>query len=123
MKKFLRKFKSYDSQERRRQDTKSPDIDSGFFNRAHNFAIRDSIFNAAAGDIRNYYYLSTDEEKKLQDWLAAPDCSTNFATALNQRVAGTGKWIFENPIYLEWDQKRSILWIQGKAGSGKTFLM
>ncbi|KAJ3769348.1 hypothetical protein FB446DRAFT_706308 [Lentinula raphanica] len=101
----------------------SPNTRSSFFNQAHDFAITDSTFNAAAGDIKNYYYLSTDEEKKLQDWLAAPDCSTNFTTALNQKVAETGQWIFKDPVYLEWKEKGSILWIQGKAGSGKTFLI
>ncbi|KAJ3822663.1 ankyrin repeat-containing domain protein, partial [Lentinula raphanica] len=67
--------------------------------------------------------LSSDEEKKLQEWLGAPDCSINYATALNKRVDGTGKWIFEDPTYLEWKRKGSILWIQGQAGSGKTFLI
>ncbi|KAJ3764906.1 hypothetical protein FB446DRAFT_656007, partial [Lentinula raphanica] len=66
----------------------------------------------------NIYILKlkgNDEEKKLQDWLAAPDCSTNFATALNQIVAGTGQWIFKNSIYVEWEEKGTILWVQGKA--------
>ncbi|KAJ3769352.1 hypothetical protein FB446DRAFT_812382, partial [Lentinula raphanica] len=121
MRKFLRKFKS--SQDSRGQDPGSRDIRSDMFNQAHDFTITDPTFNAAARDINNYYYLSTDEEKKLQDWLAAPDCSINFATALNQRVVGTGQWILNNPIYLEWEKKGSILWIQGKAGSGKTFLI
>ncbi|KAJ3769743.1 hypothetical protein FB446DRAFT_602470, partial [Lentinula raphanica] len=67
--------------------------------------------------------LSSDEEKKLQEWLGAPDCSINYATTLNKRVDGTGKWIFEDPTYLEWKRKGSILWIQGQAGSGKTFLI
>ncbi|KAJ3765164.1 hypothetical protein FB446DRAFT_833100, partial [Lentinula raphanica] len=65
----------------------------------------------------------SDEEKKLQDWLCAPDCSTNFSAALNKRVDGTGQWIFEDPTYLEWRKNGSILWIQGQAGSGKTFLI
>ncbi|KAJ3749730.1 hypothetical protein EV360DRAFT_89721 [Lentinula raphanica] len=84
---------------------------------AHNFTITNSTFNAAGRDIKNYYYLSTDEEKKLQDWLAAPDCSTNFATAFNQKVVGTCQWIFKESIYLEWEEKGSILWIQGKGNS------
>ncbi|KAJ3753430.1 ankyrin repeat-containing domain protein [Lentinula raphanica] len=67
--------------------------------------------------------LSSDEEKKLQEWLGAPDCSSNYAAALNKRVDGTGKWIFEDPTYLEWKKEGSILWIQGQAGSGKTFLI
>ncbi|KAJ3820771.1 hypothetical protein F5880DRAFT_1441437, partial [Lentinula raphanica] len=58
--------------------------------------------------------LSSDEEKKLQEWLSAPDCSINYAAALNKRVDGTGKWIFEDSTYLEWRKKGSILWIQGQ---------
>ncbi|KAJ3967390.1 ankyrin repeat-containing domain protein, partial [Lentinula raphanica] len=57
---------------------------------------------------------STEEEKKLQDWLAAPDCSTNYTTALNNKVTGTGQWIFKDLTYLKWKEEGSILWIQGK---------
>ncbi|KAJ3963818.1 hypothetical protein EV361DRAFT_813010, partial [Lentinula raphanica] len=67
--------------------------------------------------------LSSDEEKKLHDWLAAPDSSITYATALNKKVAGTGQWILEDPVYLKWKEEGSILCIQGQAGSGKTFLL
>ena len=67
--------------------------------------------------------LSSDEEKKLQEWLGAPDCSINYATALNKRVDGTGKWIFEDPTYLEWKRKGSILWIQGQGNCFVKFMM
>ncbi|KAJ3967893.1 hypothetical protein EV361DRAFT_928426 [Lentinula raphanica] len=93
----------------------------GIFNNAQNVTISGGSFEVAGKDIN--YYLSSDEEKKLQEWLGAPDCSINYVTALNKRVDGTGKWIFEDPTYLEWKRKGSILWIQGQAGSGKTFLI
>ncbi|KAJ3714675.1 hypothetical protein C8R42DRAFT_646148 [Lentinula raphanica] len=102
------------------------------FSGAHDFNIRDATFNASGRDINtlNYYYLSSDEESKLKEWLAAPDYSIHFATAFNKRVDGTGHWIFEDPTYLEWKENAGILWIQGKvvhywmaAGSGKTVLM
>ncbi|KAJ3755928.1 hypothetical protein EV360DRAFT_72446 [Lentinula raphanica] len=72
---------------------------------------------------KNYYYLSSDEEKKLQDWLAAPDSSITYTSAVNKKVAGTGQWILEDPVYLKWKEEGSILCIQGQAGSGKTFLL
>ncbi|KAJ3817527.1 ankyrin repeat-containing domain protein, partial [Lentinula raphanica] len=63
-----------------------------------------------------YPDVSKDKEKKLIDWLAAPDCSANFVAASDKRVTGTGKWVLEDPIYLDWlkKDKGSILWIQGK---------
>ncbi|KAJ3964751.1 hypothetical protein EV361DRAFT_976371 [Lentinula raphanica] len=67
--------------------------------------------------------LSSDEEKKVQDWLAAPNCSINYSTALNKRAPGTGQWILKDPVYLKWREQGGILWLQGQAGSGKTFLM
>ncbi|KAJ3842843.1 hypothetical protein F5878DRAFT_638560, partial [Lentinula raphanica] len=86
-----------------------------------NITINGGLFDVAGKDIN--YYLSSDEEKKLQDWLGAPDCSTNYSTVLNNRVDGTGQWIFKDPTYLKWKEEGSILWIQGQAGSGKTFLI
>ncbi|KAJ3752328.1 hypothetical protein EV360DRAFT_75453 [Lentinula raphanica] len=81
-------------------------------------------FNVAGRDIYKIYnYLSTDEQRKLQDWLAAPDSSINYSTALNKKVAGTGQWILEDSQYLKWKKKGNNLWIQGQAGSGKTFLI
>ncbi|KAJ3767410.1 ankyrin repeat-containing domain protein [Lentinula raphanica] len=67
--------------------------------------------------------LSSDEEKELQDWLAAPNCSINYSTALNKRALGTGQWILKDPVYLKWREQGGIFWLQGQAGSGKTFLM
>ncbi|KAJ3756024.1 ankyrin repeat-containing domain protein [Lentinula raphanica] len=67
--------------------------------------------------------LSSDEEKELRDWLAAPDSSITYATTLNKKVSGTGQWILEDLIYSRWKKEGSILCIQGQAGSGKTFLV
>ncbi|GAW02603.1 hypothetical protein LENED_004267 [Lentinula edodes] len=47
-----------------------------------------STFNAYEGDIN--YILPNDEEKKLQEWLSAPNSSINYTTALNKRTPGTG---------------------------------
>ncbi|KAJ3769809.1 ankyrin repeat-containing domain protein, partial [Lentinula raphanica] len=60
---------------------------------------------------------------QLYKWLAAPDCSTNYSTALSRRVNGTGQWIVKGAIYLKWKKDGKFLWIQGKAGSGKTILV
>ncbi|KAJ3837046.1 hypothetical protein EV361DRAFT_921243 [Lentinula raphanica] len=98
----------------------------GIFNDSQGITINESEINVAGRDIyKTYNYVSKDKEKKLIDWLAAPDCSANFVAASDKRVTGTGKWVLEDPIYLDWlkKDKGSILWIQGKAGSGKTCLL
>ncbi|KAJ3964982.1 ankyrin repeat-containing domain protein, partial [Lentinula raphanica] len=63
------------------------------------------------------------EKEQILEWLAAPDCFTNLRTALNKRVTGTSQWILEDSAYKNWMEKAGIWWIQGKAGSGKTFLI
>ncbi|KAJ3846033.1 ankyrin repeat-containing domain protein, partial [Lentinula lateritia] len=60
---------------------------------------------------------------KIHKWLNAPDCSANFVTAADNRCSGTGQWIFRVDTYKEWRSNTGILWIQGPAGSGKTFLI
>ncbi|KAJ3931415.1 MAG: ankyrin repeat-containing domain protein [Lentinula lateritia] len=94
---------------------------NAIFPNAHNFTVCNSTFNAYEGDIN--YILPNDEEKKLQEWLSAPNSSINYTTALNKRTPGTGVWIFDHPIYNAWRGEHGILWIQGKAGSGKTVLL
>ncbi|KAJ3754927.1 ankyrin repeat-containing domain protein [Lentinula raphanica] len=67
--------------------------------------------------------LPADKEKLLREWFAAPDCSVDFNTAMDKRADGTCEWILRVPAYLKWRKGGNILWIQGKAGSGKTILM
>ncbi|KIK64487.1 hypothetical protein GYMLUDRAFT_40009, partial [Collybiopsis luxurians FD-317 M1] len=54
--------------------------------------------------------------------LQAPDCSANRAAAADKKTEGTGQWILSHPEYQKWKGQPGILWIQGKAGSGKTVL-
>ncbi|KAJ3879246.1 hypothetical protein F5051DRAFT_403653 [Lentinula edodes] len=71
----------------------------------------------------NFTVITNDDSHKIHKWLNAPDCSTNFATAVNNKCSGTGQWILELGKYKEWRSNPGILWIQGPAGSGKTFLI
>ncbi|KAF9065839.1 ankyrin repeat-containing domain protein [Rhodocollybia butyracea] len=82
------------------------------FANASNFTANNSQF------IVNNYQSWT-----IQNWLKAPNPSTNFVAACDKKTAGTGEWILSHPEYDKWHQsKHGILWIQGKAGSGKTIL-
>ncbi|KAJ3927592.1 MAG: ankyrin repeat-containing domain protein [Lentinula lateritia] len=74
----------------------------------------------------NFTVITNDDSHKIHKWLNAPDCSTNFVTAADNRCAGTGQWIFELDEYKKWGSNPGILWIKGPetiAGSGKTFLI
>ncbi|KAJ3967464.1 ankyrin repeat-containing domain protein [Lentinula raphanica] len=94
----------------------------GMFYSAHNFEIYGSNFSVVQGNSLVYYYLINQKEEKPEEWLVAPNCSINYDTASKNQVPETGKWILEDTTYLNWKRNRDILWIEGKAGSGKTYL-
>ncbi|KIK56042.1 hypothetical protein GYMLUDRAFT_829797 [Collybiopsis luxurians FD-317 M1] len=82
------------------------------FREAHNFTITGGQFTV----------ISSDESTKIHNWLKAPNCSANHVAAADKKTPGTGQWILDHPEYQKWKSHPSILWIQGKAGSGKTVL-
>lgn len=60
---------------------------------------------------------------QIQQWLSAPDPSTNHQKASKQRQASTGLWFLESNQYAEWKtNSASPLWLYGIAGCGKTIL-
>ncbi|KAJ3817990.1 hypothetical protein F5880DRAFT_1511326 [Lentinula raphanica] len=85
------------------------------FENASYFKIENTTLNASGRDINNYYKSPHDEDKNIQQWLAAPDCSVNLFTAFDKIVDGTSQWIFEDETYLKWKETG--------AGSGKTVLI
>lgn len=61
--------------------------------------------------------------REVQDWLKAPDPSTNFNVACKKRHSGTGMWFIQGDSFNEWIRKpRSFLWLRGFAGCGKSVL-
>ncbi|KAJ3912695.1 ectomycorrhiza-induced ankyrin-domain/NACHT-domain-containing protein [Lentinula edodes] len=82
------------------------------FTGAHHFIINGGNFTA----------ISSDEATKVDQWLKAPDCSSNYVTAEDKKLQGTGKWIFDLDEYKKWKSEPGVLWIQGPAGSGKSIL-
>ncbi|KIK56005.1 hypothetical protein GYMLUDRAFT_829497 [Collybiopsis luxurians FD-317 M1] len=82
------------------------------FREAHNFTITGGQFTV----------ISSDESTKIHDWLKAPDCSANYVAATDKKTPQTGQWILGHPEFQKWKAHPGILWIQGRAGSGKTVL-
>ncbi|KAJ4339413.1 hypothetical protein N0V95_007791 [Ascochyta clinopodiicola] len=65
------------------------------------------------------------EEKigKICTWLSAPDPSTNYHKAHQQRQADTGLWLLDGPNFSQWKESAaSRLWLYGIPGCGKTIL-
>ncbi|KAF9063548.1 hypothetical protein BDP27DRAFT_1478189 [Rhodocollybia butyracea] len=92
------------------------------FTNASDFTVKNSQFQSAEV-INNCYSWNTNDVSVIRNWLKAPDSSTNFVAAYDKKTDGTGDWILSHSEYVKWCQgKHGILWIQGKAGSGKTIL-
>lgn len=67
-------------------------------------------------------YLDSRQRGILQ-WLSAPDPSTNYNKALQQRHKDSGLWLPQSQAFAEWKARPgSFLWLQGIPGCGKTIL-
>ncbi|KAH8981197.1 hypothetical protein EDB86DRAFT_2834971 [Lactarius hatsudake] len=62
-------------------------------------------------------------QREPRSWLTPPDPSPNYNTAREIHQDGTATWFCEGSIFAGWCAKGSLLWIHGKAGSGKFILM
>lgn len=59
----------------------------------------------------------------VAELLPNPDSMDVLSDLKQMRIPGTGKWIFEDPIWLEWKKGTSVqIAIQGSRGVGKTHL-
>lgn len=66
---------------------------------------------------------SASEHLKIIEWLDGPDPSTNYNKALKDRTPSTGLWFIESNEYADWIvAPRSLLWLHGIPGCGKTIL-
>ncbi|KAF5323183.1 hypothetical protein D9758_018060 [Tetrapyrgos nigripes] len=70
----------------------------------------------------NVFVRNVNESSKIQKWIGAPNPSINFNAAYDKMTKGTGVWLLEDSRFNEWKDEGGLLWLQGKAGSGKTFL-
>lgn len=68
--------------------------------------------------------LSQDgHQQKIYVWLSAPDPSTNYNKALDQRQEGSGQWFLQSSAYSAWKtEQKSFMWLYGIPGCGKTIL-
>ncbi|KAG6914859.1 hypothetical protein DXG01_014919, partial [Tephrocybe rancida] len=63
-------------------------------------------------------------QRRLRDWLNAPDYVSDFRVAINRYYGGTCEWILQKPSFVQWTSSTSTptLFIRGIPGAGKTIL-
>ncbi|KAH8999665.1 hypothetical protein EDB86DRAFT_3242663, partial [Lactarius hatsudake] len=68
--------------------------------------------------------VTSREWERLRGWLTPPDPSTNHTNACSAQHERTATWVFNEDVFKEWESSESgsLLWIHGKAGSGKSIL-
>ena len=67
----------------------------------------------------------SEEHDKIRQWLAGPDPSSNYNTALTKRHGRTGSWLLGDDVFRSWKQdpgSSSVMWLYGIPGCGKTIL-
>ncbi|KAF5364466.1 hypothetical protein D9758_010707 [Tetrapyrgos nigripes] len=94
-------------------------IFGSLFNNSSKFIISQSTINVVSGDQYN-----TQSSGNNAEWIKAPNPFENFNAAYPKIVEGTGTWLLDHESFERWKNNLngSLLWLQGKAGSGKTFL-
>ncbi|KAK7977079.1 ankyrin repeat-containing domain protein [Apiospora saccharicola] len=90
---------------------------------------RVSALNAVSSEVSRMKRLIQDQQNQkdrsyLLRWLSeVADPSTNFVAACDKLTETTGEWILKDPRFHNWmSAPNSLLWLHGKAGSGKSFL-
>ncbi|UKZ92911.1 uncharacterized protein TrAFT101_007843 [Trichoderma asperellum] len=63
------------------------------------------------------------DRKEFLSWLCQVDPSHMYNAARDRHEAGTSEWLMKNQEFLAWEkEERSLLWLHGQAGSGKSIL-
>ncbi|KAH0553143.1 hypothetical protein GP486_006671, partial [Trichoglossum hirsutum] len=63
------------------------------------------------------------ETQKIVNWLSPLNSWLKQADISNQRQPGTGQWLLDDPVFLEWVKgNKESLWCRGMPGVGKTVL-
>ncbi|KAF7349474.1 HET-domain-containing protein [Mycena sanguinolenta] len=87
-------------------------------NRLVDLAIQDSMNAQTLNKVHE-----TVTNKKLEEWLQSPPDMKDKHHAMEKlRADGTGRWLLENDIFVEWEDNSGVLWIEGPSGTGKSVL-
>lgn len=71
----------------------------------------------------NVHIQQAQHYREMMTWLSPPNPGTNHDSARARYEPGTGKWLLEHTKYAAWKSGATrLLWVHGKAGSGKTVI-
>ncbi|KAF5337879.1 hypothetical protein D9758_016142 [Tetrapyrgos nigripes] len=82
-----------------------------------------NINNIQTGGNNTFVMVDMNAMDNIKKWINAPDSSFNFNAAYDKMTKGTGEWLLNDSRLIQWKERGGLLWLQGKAGSGKTFLL
>ena len=69
-------------------------------------------------------HLDKSKRDEILRWVSAQPYVDHHEQISKNALAGTGRWLLEDPIYAEWyrGSTSSLLWLHGKVGAGKSTL-
>ena len=79
--------------------------------------------NSQLNDIEDN--LDKSKRYEILRWLSAQPYIEHHEQISKKALAGTGKWLLEDPTYAKWHRgsTSSLLWLHGKVGAGKSTLV
>jgi hypothetical protein len=101
-------------------------------NRENNEALRKIMLDFDKPITRMNVQLSTitdnlEKSKRLAiyKWISKIPYAQHHMSTRNGRLEGTGRWLLDDPQFIEWrkSSSSSMLWIHGLPGSGKSKLL
>ena len=68
--------------------------------------------------------LQQQERLEVFRWLSTVPCEAHHKQSCKKILDGTGRWLLENPTFLEWQKSSAsaLFWLNGTPGSGKSTL-
>ena len=83
--------------------------------------VRDPRNNAVVRCRRSNTLAGKELRQRLRKWLSPPDPSVNYNTACSLHYEGTAKWFTKGPIFADWKESGSLLWVYGKRTSSSLY--
>ncbi|KAJ5350029.1 hypothetical protein N7541_007756 [Penicillium brevicompactum] len=84
----------------------------------------DPIFRIDKGVNKVLKYLDDSERIEILEWISSIRFGKHHDTIRGQRTPNTGDWLLQHDDFRSWEMKKtsSLFWLQGSAGTGKTYL-